>query len=193
MTEAGLLSALLGGIPYLASLSNLIKLETTCGLAADAVRRLGALGVFVIEDAERLWQRLRLSNDEYKSLASIGEGWWRIVPDADGRRGRALLYRLGPRYFTDRVLVAWSRSEAGTADAAWRDLAMLPRRWVAPDFPLKAADFARRGVAPGPRLGSALRAAEAAWVAADFPRDPDSEGRIIAAGLAAAADQEGNQ
>src|SRR5581483_9134180 len=99
------------------------------------------------------------------------EYWWRITP-ADGEKAaRRLLYLLGPVAFTDRVLVAWSRSPAGAADSAWRDLATLPRRWAASVFPLKAADFIRRGVAAGPALGAALRAAEKAWVAADFPSD----------------------
>jgi poly(A) polymerase len=69
------------------------------------------------------------------------------------------------------VLLAWSRSPAGVADDAWRHLAHLPQRWTAPVFPLKAADFTRRGIAAGPALGAALRAAEEAWIAADFPDD----------------------
>jgi poly(A) polymerase len=36
-------------------------------------------------------------------------------------------------------------------------------------FPLKAADFIERGVEKGPALGEALAAAEAAWIAAEFP------------------------
>ena len=38
-------------------------------------------------------------------------------------------------------------------------------------FPLKAADFIKRGVGKGPALGEAMRAAEAAWIAAGFPDD----------------------
>ena len=55
--------------------------------------------------------------------------------------------------------------------AAWLD---LPLRWQAPDFPLKAADFIARGVAEGPDLGRVLAFAEDAWLAADFPADPDA-------------------
>jgi len=72
------------------------------------------------------------------------------------------------------VLLAWSRSDAGAADKAWRELASLPQHWTAPVFPLKAADFIRRGIAPGPALGVALRTAEQAWIAADFPDDRDA-------------------
>jgi poly(A) polymerase len=50
-------------------------------------------------------------------------------------------------------------------------LATLPQRWTAPKFPLKAADFTRRGIFPGPALGQAMRSAEDAWIAANFPAD----------------------
>jgi poly(A) polymerase len=170
MSEAGLLGAVLSGVPLLASFENVAKIEAARGMAPDAVRRLGALGVLVTEDAERLAQRLRLANAEMDRLLAL-EMWWRVAPLAGEQAARALLYRLGAQAFTDKVLVAWARSPAGVADAAWRELASLPQRWTAPVFPLKAADFIRRGIAQGPTLGAALRAAETAWIAADFPAE----------------------
>jgi poly(A) polymerase len=170
MAETGILESVLGGVPLLASFENMVKVEAATGTPADAVRRLGALGVAVIEDAERLRQRLRLFNAEHARLAAI-DGWWRVSPAHGAHAGRALLYRLGPVFFVDRVLVAWARSPQGAADTAWRELATLPQRWTAPAFPLKAADLMRRGMAKGPKLGVALRAAEEAWIAADFPAD----------------------
>jgi poly(A) polymerase len=170
MAESGLLGIVLAGVPSLASFENMTKVEAAIGAAPDALRRLGALAVAIKEDAQRLAQRLRLSNAEAERLKAL-EGWWRISPAADDRSGHALLYLLGPQSFTDRVLVAWARSQAGTADAAWRNLAELPQRWAVPDFPLQSADFTRRGVAAGPALGAALRAAKQAWIAADFPQD----------------------
>jgi poly(A) polymerase len=170
MAESGLLGLVLGGVAFIASFENMIKVEAALGAAPDAVRRLGALGVWVAEDAERLTRRMRLSNAESERLRAL-ETWWRVAPQSDAQSGRALLYRLGPRSFTDHVLLAWTRSEAGAADRAWLALAQQPQRWTAPVFPLKAADFIRRGIAAGPALGAALRAAEAAWIAADFPAD----------------------
>jgi poly(A) polymerase len=189
MAEAGILGPVLGGVPLLASMSNLIKLETRLGTASDPVRRLGALAVFVAEDAERLWQRLRLSNSEHERLAAMADGWWRVAPDTVEQDGRVLLYHLEPEQFTDRVLLAWSRAQAGAADTAWHALATLPQRWTAPRFPLKAADLIKRGVPKGPRLGDALRAAESAWIAADFHLDPAVVGEI--ADAAAARSQAG--
>ncbi|MGH6671850.1 MAG: CCA tRNA nucleotidyltransferase, partial [Xanthobacteraceae bacterium] len=157
MAESGLLGPVLGGVPYLASFAKMTEIDAVLGLGADALRRLGALGVMVREDAERLSQRLRLTNAEAERLVAL-EGWWRISPSAGAQRARAWLYRFGPRSFADSVLLAWSHAQAGTGDSSWRDLADLPRRWTPPAFPLKSADFTRRGVPLGPALGAALRA-----------------------------------
>jgi len=168
MAEAGLLGALIGGVPYLASFSNTAKVEVAAGLAPDSTRRLGALAVWIAEDAERLWRRLRLSNAEHERLAAV-DGWWRVSPAMSEAAARELIYRVGPEYFTERVLLAWVRSDAKANDAQWCALATLPQRWNAPVFPIKAADFIARGVEKGPLLGAALERAEKAWVAAGFP------------------------
>jgi poly(A) polymerase len=170
MAECGILEVVLGGAPYLASFENVVKAEAALGIEPDVTRRLGALGVWVLEDAERLSERLRLSNAEVERLLKL-EYWWR-VKRADGEHAaRTLLYLLGPGSFVDRVLVAWSRSDAGAADKAWRELATLPQRWTAPRFPLRGTDFISRGVPKGPAMGVALRIAEQAWIDAGFPSD----------------------
>lgn len=169
MMESGLLVPVLASVPDLAGFENMAKVEASAGFQPDPVRRLGALAVRLPEDAERLWQRLRLSNSEHERLAAMGQGWWRVSP-GDEKAARALLYRLGPEHFTDRVLLGWARAwPQGAHDQAWRALATLPERWNVPAFPLKAADFIARGVEKGPLLGAAMRAAEEAWIASDFP------------------------
>jgi poly(A) polymerase len=178
MAESGLLGPVLGGVPYLAGIGNMMKLEAACGLAPDPVRRLGALAVMVAEDAERLWQRLRLTNAEHDRLDSMADAWWRVTP-ADESEARGLLYRLGPERFTDRVLLAWARSAAGAADAQWRAMATLPQRWTAPAFPIKAADLMARGVPKGRELGAALAEAETAWIARGFPGDKAALAEIV--------------
>jgi poly(A) polymerase len=173
MAESGLVGLALGGVPYIASFIKMTAIEADLGFEANAMRRLGALAVAVKEDAERLAQRLRLSNAEVERLLTL-ESWWRVKPPIGDQAAHALLYRLGPPSFADHVMLAWSRSGAAASDPAWRDLTSLPRRWAAPAFPFKAADFIRRGVAAGPALGLAIREAQRAWIAADFPTDPVS-------------------
>jgi poly(A) polymerase len=169
MADSGLLVPLLGGVPYLASAVAMARNEGAMDLPPEPMRRLGALAVAVMEDAERLWRQLRLSNVEHARLRAMADGWRRVDP-RNGHAGRVLLYRLGPQHFRDRVMLAWSRAP-DPAGGPWRDLATLDARWTVPVFPLKAADFLARGLVKGRALGVALRAAEAAWIAADFPAD----------------------
>jgi poly(A) polymerase len=179
MTDAGLLLRVLGGVSYLASFENMAKVEAAIGARPDPVRRLGALGVMVAEDAERLWQKLRLTNAEHERLAAMAEGWRRMSFALSESQARALLYRLGPEHFTDHALLAWARSDATAHDTVWHAIATLPQRWTAPVFPLKAAVFIARGVEKGPALGAALAAAEAAWIAARFPGDQAALDKIV--------------
>ncbi len=183
MTDAGLTLRVLGGVSYLSSFENMAKVEAAVGAAADPVRRLAALGVWVAEDAERLWQKLRLTNAEHERLVSMAEGWRQISLGLSEQAQRALLYRLGPLHFTDAALLAWARSDATAHDTAWHDRASLPQHWTAPAFPLKAADLMARGVEKGPALGVAMRAAEEAWIAAGFPEDAAKLAAIAVAAI----------
>lgn len=171
MDHAGLTLRILGGVAYLAAFENMAKVEAACDLAPDATRRLGALAVAIPEDALRLHERLRLANHERDRLVAMGQGWREVSPASGDHAARALVYKNGPEAFVDQALLAWARSEASAHDNAWRDLVTFPQRFTAPVFPLKAVDFMKRGVAKGPALGAALRAAEEAWIAADFPAD----------------------
>ena len=187
MSECGLLISVLGGVALLASLSNLAKIEHEAGIHPDAVRRLGALAVFVSDDAQRLSEKLRLSNVEYERLASLGDHWRELTPEPPGKAARALLYRLGAERFTDRVLIAWSRSQAGVKDSGWRALLEMPQHWIIPVFPLKAADFMKLGIEKGPALGRALAAAEDIWIGSDFPSDEKSLAAIAQRAMKAGA------
>ena len=171
MTELGLLDPVLGGVPLLAGFGKMVEIEAMLGFSPDPVRRIGALSALVVEDADRLRERLRIANVEHERLWSMADGWWRLSPAWDEQRARILLYHVGRERFTDRVLVAWARFRASDADASWRRLATLPARWTPPAFPLRAVDFITRGLPKGPRLGAALAAAEEAWTAAGFPLD----------------------
>jgi poly(A) polymerase len=183
MADAGLLGSVLGGVPLVADTARMAEIEAALGFAADPIRRLAALNVFIVEDAERLAQRLRLTNAERERLASMGAIWWRRIVPAGDAPARPWLYRLGEQYFADRVLLAWARWGAEPGDDAWHALTTLPQRWTAPVFPLKAADFMQRGVEKGPALGLALRAAEEAWIAAGFPSGSGALESIAAAAV----------
>jgi poly(A) polymerase len=169
MADTGLFGLLLDSVPNGVNFSAMVAVERALSLPPDAMRRLAALAVLVAEDAQRLWQKLRLSNAEHAQLAAMAEGWRRISLALNAHRQQALLYHLGAEAFTDQALLGWARSGAGADDEDWRALATLPQRWTAPVFPIKAADLMARGVEKGPKLGAALEAAEKAWIGAGFP------------------------
>ena len=170
MADGGLLLPIFGGVAYTGPFAAMIAAERLLGMQPDPVRRLGALSVAVTEDARRVTMRMRLSNAETKALDSMGHRWWRLA-GMDEATARRRLYRLGPDRYRDRLMLAWARAGGDSDPAPWRELAALPERWSAPKFPLKAADFNARGIADGPALGQALKLAEDAWLAADFPLD----------------------
>lgn len=176
MADSGLLQQIIGGVAYTGPLDAMIGIERILGLPPDALRRLGALAVAVTEDARRLATRLRLSNAEAKALDSMGHRWWRLI-SMDEATARRRLYRLGADAYRDRLMLAWARSGGGDA-GDWRQMADLPRRWSAPRFPLRAADFIARGIAEGPALGHVLTIAEDAWLAAGFPLEADAVAAI---------------
>ena len=176
MTEAGLLGTVLGGVALTPAFVRMAMIEQALELSPEPIRRLAALAVSIVEDAERLWTRLRLTNSEHYRLVSMAQNWWQIAPNMDESEARTLLYRLGAARFTDRLLLAWARSGVAPTDPDWRVLATLPQRWTPPAFPLRAGDLMARGVAKGPALGRALAAAEERWIAAGFP----SDGALIA-------------
>ena len=113
---------------------------------------------------------MRLTNAETRALDSMGHRWWRLA-GMDEAIARRRLYRLGEDRYRDRLMLAWARAGRGVDPAPWRELATLPKRWSAPKFPLKAADFIARGIAQGPLLGQVLALAEDGWLAANFPLD----------------------
>jgi tRNA nucleotidyltransferase/poly(A) polymerase len=166
MGDAGLLLALLGGVTYHAAFAAMVAAERQLALPPDQMRRLAALAVAAVEDAERLSERLRLSNAESSELVSMAYRWWRLVP-VDEAQARVHVYKLGPDRYLDRLMLAWAKS--GGDASRWQRLATLPSRWSAPAFPLKAADFIARGLQPGPALGAALSRAERLWIDAGFP------------------------
>lgn len=170
MSDGGLLLSIFGGVAYTGPFDAMIAAERLIGFEPSAVRRLSALAVAVTEDARRVAMRLRLTNAENKALDSMGHRWWRLA-GMDEATAQRRLYRLGEDRYRDRLMLAWARAGRDTDPAPWRELALLPERWSAPKFPLKAADFIARGIAEGPALGQVLALAEDAWLAAEFPLD----------------------
>ena len=172
MSDAGLLGLVLGGMARPRRLLQLIALAPD----ADAVMRVGALTMFIPENADRLRERLRLSNEETERLRRMATGPV-LTPKSGEAERKAALYRLGAQTFRDRVLFC----SAGESEDAG-DILALPDQWAVPKFPVTAAQIMAQGVEKGPRLGAALARIEENWIAAGFPMDAAAVERLIAEG-----------
>ncbi|HWG05041.1 MAG TPA: CCA tRNA nucleotidyltransferase [Beijerinckiaceae bacterium] len=185
--QAGLLGPLFGGVAYPARLGRYVAVEAGGGTSIDALARLAALGVVIVEDAERLRERLRLANDEADRLARAAAA----LADLHGRDRppqtselRVLLFRHGRRASCDGLALAQAESSARPDDPAW----LAARHFLAaapePRLPVKGADFMARGLPSGRAVGQALKRLQALWIRAGFPEDPAELARLMDAALA---------
>lgn len=183
MFDYGLLVDVLGSVPYLSRLERLIAIEAHLGDEPDAVLRLAALAMAVVDDAFRLTQRLRLSNTQRKCLEQAF-GFRGLIADMDDAGVRINLYAMGRPGCRDAALMAWAASGDAVSDTRWRALLTRIADMPVPEFPLQGADIVKIGVPQGPAVGETLREIETRWIAGDFALTR-AELLEIAQGLAA--------
>lgn len=174
MSHAGIIEVLLG-MGYPARLERLAAVEAARGKRGDAVLRLAAFSALTVEDADRLRDRLRLSNDEHARLAAAAKtlaalhGIDRPPPVSHLRE---MLFLCGARPAADALALAHAESAAALDDPQWVEAATYLHETPAPAFPVKGADLIALGVTPGRALGATLKTLQAKWIRAGFPRDP---------------------
>jgi poly(A) polymerase len=172
LADHGFLTGLLGGAAEFGRFSR---------VAADdrnepiAIWRLAALAVMVEEDAERLREQLRLSNDEHRKLATharlLGLLKTRSLPlDAGGIR--RLVADHEPRAL-GVVIAATSGEPSPVVHEDAREALARYRSGAepVPVFPLRGADLVENGVSKGPKIGGMLARARQTWLAEGCPTD----------------------
>ncbi len=189
MTAAGILQRILAGLAEPGRLDRLARADHA---PADWVWRLAALAVLAPGDDLRLRDRLRLSNAEADAAAAFGAVAAALKSPATALSPADLL-RLGYRHGRDAVVAALLalRGEPRpvlAADGAALAADLAAGRRAIPGRPFAGRDMAQRGVPPGPAMGRAVAAAEAAWLAAGLPDDPDVLARLLDAAAAGVRD-----
>jgi poly(A) polymerase len=190
MGETGFLEPILGGVGYTRRLSRLIAIEAERSAGSDTLLRLAALAVIIPEDADRLRERLRLANaeaDRLRSAAAALVGLHGIEAPPSFHGLRTLLFSAGREAARDALMLAHAESEAPVSDAAFaaadRFLADTPE----PRLPISGEDLIARGVAAGRSVGRALRAFQALWIRASFPKEPETLNRLLEEAIAVSA------
>lgn len=174
MSQAGVIEVILG-IGYPARLARLADFETAQGKKPDAVLRLAAFAVLTVEDAERLRDRLRLSNDEAARLSAAAKtlaALHGLEAPPPVSHLREMLFVCGARAARDGLALAFAASRATPDDSRWIEAARYLDETPVPVFPLRGADLIARGLEPGKNLGATLNVLQKAWIRAGFPRDP---------------------
>ncbi len=181
MSHAGIIEVLLG-MGYPARLERLAAFEAARGKKPDAVLRLAAFSILITEDGDRLRERLRLSNEETarlhgaaKTLAALHG----IDAPPPVSHLREMLFLSGARAAGDALALAFAESGAAPDDRQWLEAARYLDETPAPTFPITGADLVARGLAPGRELGATLKALQAKWIRAGFPRDPAVVRRLV--------------
>ncbi|MGD0763124.1 MAG: CCA tRNA nucleotidyltransferase [Roseiarcus sp.] len=180
--EAGLLAPLLAGQSDAARLGRVAAIEAQRRERPDALLRLAALCVGIEEDAERLRERLRLSNAEFERLAILGQA----LPALHGLRApppfgalRGLLFERRRRGALDALTLAHADSGAPADDWRFADAYRFLEVTPEPTLPISGADILARGVAHGQRVGATLKTLQALWIRAGFPREPEVLARLL--------------
>jgi poly(A) polymerase len=191
ISDAGFFERIFGGIAYPALFARLTRIERT---ADDAVLRLGALAVCVREDAERLRERLRLSNAEHKRLAEMAEARtvWRNREAAPGEGDlQTQLFLRGRVAASDALALAHAESGASPNDPDWLAAAEFLAQAPEPRLPITGEDVMASGRVRGKLVGAALKSLQARWIRAGFPKEPAAVARLLDEVLAEVAPSPG--
>lgn len=180
--EAGLLGPLLAGAVYPSRLTRLIAVQAARAAPPDPLLRLAALGLIIAEDAERLRDRLRLSNAEYERLAGAAsalEGLHCLNAPPSLGDLRALLFERRRAAAQDALTLAHVDSGAPPDDPAFASAFRFVSDTPEPTLPFTGAELIARGIAQGQGVGATLKRLQALWIRAGFPKEPDHLARLL--------------
>jgi poly(A) polymerase len=166
LADHGFLTWLLGGAAEFGRLNRVAADDR-----ADPVPiwRLAALAVMTEEDAERLRERLRLSNDEHRKLVAYADllsllKTWALPLDALAIR------RLAADHDVDALAVVLAATTGEPFPIVHADAREALDRFRSgaepvPVLPLRGAHLVEGGIPKGPRVGELLARARQAWLA----------------------------
>lgn len=171
MAKTDVLTQLLPSASDLTAFERLVEIEVDQLFTNDPVLRLATLLPDDQVGAGKAAESLRLSNEQKERLVQAMGKTPRITSWMSPRESRRAVYRIGVATFSDRIKLAWARSERSAATHQWRGLLALAESWTPPAFPLTGEDVINSGVPKGPMVGQVLREVEDWWIDHDFLDD----------------------
>ncbi len=189
LCNCGLLIPLLAAAPDPARHARLVAIERARGAPPDPLLRLAGLMVRIVEDADRLRERLRLSNadlDRLSEAAHVLETLHGLSEPPPPGDLRALLYAHGRTAALDALTLAHADSGAAPDDKRFLSTHYFLLDTPMPALPFSGAEILARGVATGHQVGATLKALQALWIRAGFPQEPEKLAALLDEALAQA-------
>ncbi|RDI59253.1 CCA tRNA nucleotidyltransferase [Microvirga subterranea] len=172
LAEHGFLTWILDGVAELGRFGRVVAADRETPVP---IWRLASLAVLVEEDADRLRERLRLSNDEHRRLAAYAR-LLAIVKTRLLPLDALAIRRLAAEHEVEALGVVLAATageplpvllpEGQEALARFRS-----GQEEVPAFPLRGADIVQGGIPKGPRVGELMGLARQAWLAEGCPTD----------------------
>ncbi|KRE02508.1 hypothetical protein ASE61_14565 [Bosea sp. Root670] len=183
MAGAGLLMPVIGGVPHL---SRFAAVAEDDGADVYPAFRLAALSVAVGEDALRLRDWLRLSNEEFDRIERLA----RALEGLGGRANLPSIAKLrhiahGAGDAAAAAALVLLNVSAGSEDRNGVQC-LIGELGRTPRFEPTGKDVIGLGISPGPRVGEALATARQSWIEAGCPTGADKQMEFVKTALAAA-------
>jgi tRNA nucleotidyltransferase/poly(A) polymerase len=175
VSATGLLQRITGGVGELG------RLERAAQADLPPVMRLAALAVGARHDADRLRDRLRLSNQEHGRLTAYADALAALHGRAtvDASAARSLAAEHGLPSLTEALAILAGEPRPNVTDRARQELLALGGEGGAPSFPLAGADLVAAGIPPGPAIGRALAAARRLWLERGCPTGAEKRAALL--------------
>jgi poly(A) polymerase len=166
LADHGFLTGLLGGV---AEFGRFDRVTVDDRNNPAAIWRLAALAVLVEEDAERLREQLRLSNDEHRKLTAYA-GLLSLLKTRALPLDTQAIRRLVADHEPEALGIALAATAGEPSPVVHAEAREALARYRSgsepvPVFPLRGADLVEGGVPKGPKIGEMLARARQAWLA----------------------------
>ncbi len=165
LADHGFLTWLLDGV---AELGRFGRLSAADRDNPAPIWRLAALAVMVEEDADRLRERLRLSNDEHRQLVAYAR-LLNLLKTRSQPLDAMAVRRLVADHGAETLGIVLTTTAGEPLPVVRDDAPEALERFrtgaeAIPVFPLRGADLIQGGIPKGPRVGEVLALARRAWL-----------------------------
>lgn len=165
--QSGLLMNLLATVPNISPVLKLIEIENHLTQKPVPALRLAMLAAWSEADVSRLTKRFKLSNKETRQIELKLAA--RKFPSPEDQKAQLKFhYHNGKDEYLTLLKVAWSFRRDAADAPQWQELYNAAKQQDFPRFPVRGEDLIKKGIAPGPRIGEAIKVLEDIWLDADM-------------------------